>query len=79
MIRSSIVVLLVVFTACMAGGCNSGPKAPSTDDAAALAAQAKQTTQKNIDAIQNNPSLSPDQKARIISHLTQPQQPLQPH
>jgi hypothetical protein len=54
-------------------GCSSGPKAPSTADAAAAQAQAKQTLQKNIDVIQNNPHMSPEQKAQIIAHLNQPQ------
>jgi len=65
-------VLLVALIA-VAGGCSSGPKAPSTADAAASAAQAKQTLQRNIDVIQNNPHMSPEQKAQIIAHLNQPQ------
>jgi len=69
--RTSLVFLLA-FVA-VAGGCSSGPKAPSTADAAAAQAQAKQTLQKNIDVIQNNPRISPEQKAQIIAHLNQPQ------
>lgn len=68
------ICVLGVITLSMIGGCsNSGPPAPTAAQSAAAAAKARQTAQSNLTAIQNNPNLSDDQKARIIAHLNNPQ------
>ena len=76
--KSILIVLSICLAAAVLDGCSTGPKAPSPSEAATEATQAKATFQKNVDAIQSNPNISPEQKAQIIAHLNQPQ-PVQAH
>jgi hypothetical protein len=62
------VVLALVFVAGCSNGKNGGGL-PSLDEVKAQAALAQANNQKAIEAAQNNPSLSDDQKASLIARL----------
>lgn len=71
-------ILLTVCAASVMVGCSTGPKDPSTAEVAAAAAKSKQVMQENVQAVRNNPHLSPDQKARILAHLNNPRAVMKP-
>jgi len=66
--------ILAVIAACLAvggtSGCNSSTTHPPTvADVVAQQERAKETTQKVVDGIRNNPSLTDDQKAQMIARV----------
>jgi len=50
-------------------GCSSSPQGPTPAQAAAANAKLKQDQQQGIQAVQNDPNMSDDQKAAAISKL----------